>query len=104
MHFMYGMAGANAVVARRWISRGGPVAWPPRSTDLNLPNFYLWGHLKLLVYSHSVDDVETLRNRTVAGFQTIRNIPGIGDRIRVAMRCQAEAYIQAGGGHLERLL
>ncbi|KAJ4449220.1 hypothetical protein ANN_00617 [Periplaneta americana] len=29
----------------RWIGRGGPIAWPPRSPDLNPLDFYLWGHL-----------------------------------------------------------
>ncbi|KAJ4432524.1 hypothetical protein ANN_21146 [Periplaneta americana] len=28
----------------RWIGRGGPIAWPPRSLDLNPLDFYLWGH------------------------------------------------------------
>jgi hypothetical protein len=48
-----------------------------------------------------VDDVETLRNRILAGFQTIRNMPGIWDRLRVAMRRRAEACIQAGGEELK---
>ena len=29
-----------------WIRRAGPIAWPPRSTDLTPPDFYLWGRLK----------------------------------------------------------
>jgi hypothetical protein len=33
----------------RWIGRGGPIVWSPRSSDLNLLDFYLWGHLKSLV-------------------------------------------------------
>jgi hypothetical protein len=49
-----------------------------------------------------VDDVETLRNRIVVGFQTIRNMPGIWDRLRVAMRRRVEACIQAAG-HTEHL-
>jgi hypothetical protein len=28
---------------QRWIGRGGPVAWPPRSPDLNPLDFILWG-------------------------------------------------------------
>jgi hypothetical protein len=48
-------------------------------------------------------DVETLRNRILAGFQTIRNIPGIWDHLRVKMRRRAEACNQAGGGHMEHL-
>jgi hypothetical protein len=63
----------------------------------------VWVHLKAFVYSSPVDDVETLRNRIVAGFQTIRNMSGIWDRRRVAMRRRAEACIQAGGGHMEHL-
>ncbi|OXU16263.1 hypothetical protein TSAR_012619, partial [Trichomalopsis sarcophagae] len=35
----------------RWIGRGGPVAWPPRSPDLTPPDFYLWGYLKNVVYA-----------------------------------------------------
>jgi hypothetical protein len=45
-----------------WIGRGGPIAWPPCSPALNPLDFYLWGHLKSLVYSSPVDDVETLQN------------------------------------------
>ncbi|KAJ4441982.1 hypothetical protein ANN_11846 [Periplaneta americana] len=47
----------------RWIGRGGPIAWPPRSRspDLNPLDFYLWGYLKSLVYSSPVPDLESLR-------------------------------------------
>jgi hypothetical protein len=40
----------------RWIGRGGPTAWPPRLSDLNSPDFYLWGHLKTLMYVAPVDN------------------------------------------------
>jgi hypothetical protein len=41
--------------------RGGPIAWPPRSTpDLNHLGFYLWGHLNTLVYAAPVDNEETV--------------------------------------------
>ncbi|KAJ4430533.1 hypothetical protein ANN_19121 [Periplaneta americana] len=62
----------------RWIGRGGPIAWPPRSPDLNPLDFYLWGHLKSLVYSSPVPDLESLRNRIVACSEDIRNTPGVG--------------------------
>jgi hypothetical protein len=38
----------------RWIGRGGPVAWTPRSLNLTPCNFYLWGYLKDIVYSTPV--------------------------------------------------
>jgi hypothetical protein len=53
------------------------------------------------VYLSPVDDVETLQNGIVAGFQTIRNMPGIWDRLQMAMRHQAETRIQARGGHMD---
>lgn len=35
----------------RWIGRGGPVAWPPRSPDLTSPDFFLWGFLRDEVFA-----------------------------------------------------
>jgi hypothetical protein len=40
----------NTQFSDRWLGLGGPVAWPARSSDLNLLNFFLWEHLKKLVY------------------------------------------------------
>ncbi|KAJ4445382.1 hypothetical protein ANN_07187 [Periplaneta americana] len=87
-----------------WIGRGGPIAWPPRSPDLNPLDFYLWGHLKSLVYSSPVPDLESLRNRIVACSEDICNTPGVWDRVRRSMRHRCEVCIQAGGGHFEHLL
>jgi hypothetical protein len=48
------------VFGDRWIGRGGPVLWPPRSPDLNPLDFFLWGHLKNNVYSTPVNSREEL--------------------------------------------
>jgi hypothetical protein len=45
----------------RCMGRGGPVNWPARSPDLNLLDFWLWGHLKPLVYSDTIYDLEVLQ-------------------------------------------
>ena len=34
------------------ISRFGDVPWPPRSPDLSMCDFFLWGYLKSRVYAH----------------------------------------------------
>ncbi|KAJ4449576.1 hypothetical protein ANN_00978 [Periplaneta americana] len=81
----------------RWIGRSGPIAWPPRSPDLNPLDFYLWGHLKSLVYSSPVPDLESLRNRIVACSDDIRNTRGVWGRVRRSMRHRCEVCIQAGG-------
>jgi len=49
-----------------WIGRRGPIAWPARFPDLNLLYFFLWGHLKTIVYDTPVATVEVLRNRIIA--------------------------------------
>jgi hypothetical protein len=51
-----------------------------------------------------VDGVGTLQNRITVGFQTIHNMPEIQNSLQVAIRHQAEAFIQAGGGNMEYLL
>jgi hypothetical protein len=39
------------------IARGDPVNWPAPSPDLNPLNFWLWEHLKSLVYSAPISDL-----------------------------------------------
>ncbi|KAJ4441191.1 hypothetical protein ANN_11042 [Periplaneta americana] len=78
----------------RWIGRGGPIAWPPRSRDLNPLDFYLWGHLKSFVYSSPVPDLESLRNRIVACSEDIRNTTGVWDRVRRSMRHRCESAVK----------
>jgi hypothetical protein len=47
----------------QWIGTRGPTAWPPCLPFLNPLDFYLWGHLKVLVYAD--------KNQTVDACQTI---------------------------------
>lgn len=53
----------NRMFEDRWIGRNGPWKWPPRSPDLTPLDFYIWGHLKSLVYSTPVRTREELLNR-----------------------------------------
>lgn len=44
-----------------WIGRRGTIEWPARSPDLTPLDYFLWGHLKSVVYSsqpHSIDDLK----------------------------------------------
>ncbi|CAH1990895.1 unnamed protein product [Acanthoscelides obtectus] len=47
----------------RWIGRGGPVPWPPRSPDLNPLDFFVWGFLKEKVYQTPVATRDMLIDR-----------------------------------------
>ncbi|KAJ4428288.1 hypothetical protein ANN_24306 [Periplaneta americana] len=60
------MDAVNALFPGRVISRKGDVAWPPRSPDLTVCDFFLWGHLKTKVF----------------GGNLTRTIPALQQRIR----------------------
>lgn len=114
MWFMHDGAPAHfSLVARefltltygdRWIGRGGPHLWPARSPDLNPLDYFLWGHLKSLVYTTPVENVEDLRNRIIAGCNLIRNDPGVFERVRQSMRRRLDACMLARGGHFQQFL
>jgi hypothetical protein len=58
-------------MAGRWIGRGGPVAWPPRSSDLNPLDFFLLGYVKKIVYQVEIDDLQHLRARIREAMATV---------------------------------
>ncbi|GBM50286.1 hypothetical protein AVEN_219060-1 [Araneus ventricosus] len=68
----------DATYPWRWIRRGGPVAWPPRSPDLNTLDFFFWGHMKYLSdacgYSGGA--------RIVVAAGDITSTPGLFERVR----------------------
>ena len=56
----------NESFPNRWLGHGGPVAWPPRSPDLTPLDYYLWGHMKTVVYETKVESRTALRDRIFA--------------------------------------
>ncbi|GBM51178.1 hypothetical protein AVEN_254594-1 [Araneus ventricosus] len=52
-------------------SRHFPTSWPPRSSDLNPCDFWLWGYLKDVVYGRPIANLSELKNRIT---QHIHNI------------------------------
>jgi hypothetical protein len=60
------------VWGHRWIGRGGPVAWPARSPDLTPLDYFLWGHMKQIVYAEPVLDDRDLVARIAEAAATIR--------------------------------
>lgn len=57
----------NATLGTRWIERGVPDPWPPRSPDLSSLKYILWGHLKILVYVTAVASDEDIVARISVG-------------------------------------
>lgn len=94
----------RATFGNRWIGRGGPVAWPPRSPDLTCLDFFLWGHMKQLVYETVVETEEDLVARITVAADAIADMPGIFERTRQSMVRRCTACIQANGRAFEQFL
>jgi hypothetical protein len=62
------------------------------------------GTSKTLMYIAPVDNEEARHHCIVDGCQTIRNYPGIFERMRRSMMGRVKACIESHGGHFERLL
>lgn len=88
---------------RLWIGRGGTVAWPPRSPDLNPLDYYFWGYLKQEVYRTPVESAEEVRNRIVTATARLRNTVNLNATVR-ELRKRVRICIRQNGGHFENLL
>ena len=88
----------------RWIGRGRPVAWPPRSPDLTPLDFFLWGHIKSLVYETPVPGEETLLARILAASDEVRGITDVFGRVHQSFLHRCNACIARVGRHFEHIL
>ena len=77
----------------RWIGRGGPVQWPPRSPDLTPKDFLIWGKMKCLVYETPIDTPEELVARVAEAAAIIHETQSF------SRRCQL--CINVNGRHFE---
>ncbi len=94
----------NEHFPQQLIGRGGPVAWPARSPDLNLLDFFLWGHLKSLVYENAVNSEEDLVARIHAATEHIRATPAVFQDVRESLVRRCRMCIQVEGRHFEQLI
>lgn len=84
----------------RWIGRGGPTPWPPRSPDLNPLDYYLWGRIKDIVYATEVNTEEELRERIRLAeneiqqnnFEVMRASHAIARRAQMCLRQQGNVF------------
>ena len=94
----------NQSFPNRWLGRGGPIPWPPRSPDLTPLDYYLWGHMKTLVYETKVESRAALRRRIFAAAEQIRNHPNNISSATGSLLVRAENCIATAGGHFEQVL
>ena len=67
-------------------------------------DYYLWSHMKTLVYETKVDSRTALRDRIFAAAEHIRNNPNNIGSATQSLLMRAENCIAAGGGNFEQLL
>jgi len=92
----------NESFPNRWLGHGGPVAWALRLPDLTPLDYYLWGHMKTLVYETKVESKSsTARSYFCSG---IRNHPDSIASATQSLLMRAENCLATGGGHFEQLL
>lgn len=84
------------------LSKGGSVMWPPRSPDLTLPDFFLWGLIKAQVYGSRVPSLAVLKRRIRAALNAVPSAT-----LKAALDVlplRARACIQQRGGYPETVL
>lgn len=87
---------------RNLISTNGPVRWPARSPDLTPLDFFLWGHLKNVIYKNENNNMEQLLQNTQNALRNINRIY-VSNAIRsISRRCRL--CIDQNGLHFEQLL
>jgi hypothetical protein len=81
------------------ISKG---VWPPRSSDLTSPNFFLWSYLKDTLYRSNLRDLKQLK------MNITRAIKEVNERTlrKVArnMAKRVDKCIEMNGHHFQHLL
>jgi hypothetical protein len=87
---------------RRWIGRRGFIAWPPRSCDITPLDFFLWGHIKTIVYRTAPNSEQELRQRILNAAQTIT--PQMLRNVQGSIRRKLGKCIEANGQNFEHLL
>jgi hypothetical protein len=84
----------------RLIGRGGPTAWTPCSPNMNPLEKCPCGLLKPLVYAAPLHNEAALRHRILDACQTIRNYPGVFERMRRSTMRRVEMCIDFHGDNL----
>ena len=74
------------------------------SPDLTPLDFFLWGHIKRLVYETPVPDEETLLVRILADSDEVRGMSDVFCRVRQSFLHRCNACTECAGRHFEHIL
>lgn len=91
----------NVKYPNRWIGRGSLFQWPPRSPDLTVLDFYLWGRIKDIVYKIRPTTRDDMIGRITNAVNSISRA-----EIETAVyksRTNINSCMLQNGGHFEHL-
>lgn len=92
----------NNAFPNRWVGRGSPFPWPPRSPDLTKMDFFLWGYVKDQVYRLQPTTRDDMKIRIREVFRNINN--NMLNDVSRSFEDRTQACIISNGGHFEHLL
>ena len=85
----------------RVISKGADISWPPQSPDLSPLDFFLWGHIKAVIFKNDPKDLSELKEAIRAAIGSISR----ETCAKVAEEAKRRAILCAArdGGHVENV-
>jgi hypothetical protein len=91
----------NEQFHNKLIGRRGPVEWQPRSPDLTPLDFFLWDHLKSVVYRNRLRNINELKETITLELRNITWETLL--RMKASFSERIQKCLQVGGGHCEHL-
>jgi len=86
----------------KWIGRGGPVQWPPRSPDLTPLDFFLWGYVKDKVMFEPPTTKENMKQKIRDACASVT--PELLSNVRTSLLFRINKCTQVHGEHFEHLI
>lgn len=94
----------NRRFRNKWIGRDGPIAWPPRSPDLNPIDFFVWGYYKEIVYATEARNVDDMQRKINEAERIIKDNRMAFRQLKDNFFRRCRICIENEGRHFENFL
>ena len=81
-----------------WVRSSGDIAWPARSPELTVPDFFLCGILKYRVFRRRIMTIQELKEAIVDEIEAIDE--DLRRRVYGNFQTRLQQCIDVNGGHL----
>lgn len=96
------MAALRSMFPGRLVSRHGDFNWPPRSPDLTIPDFFLWGYLKARVFENRPQTLRALKTNITQEIRAINQELLL--RVTESFQSRLQECLEKRGGHLKDVI